>query len=118
MNSDTCGKVIDTVLDALFCLFDVVTIIIDPSVENFVALAADAACMAIPFATGGGLVARGVSATSKAIDAAITVEKAVDAASGIKKVTGSYEILFESGKNYVGKGGFGRAITISKKIWY
>ena len=28
----------------------------------------------------------------------------------MQKATGAYEIVFASGKNYVGKGGFGRAI--------
>lgn len=42
--------------------------------------------------------------------------KAADAASDIKKATGTYEFLFKSGKNYVGKGGFKRAITSAIRI--
>lgn len=44
------------------------------------------------------------------VDVAKATYKAADAASDIKKATGTYEILFKSGKNYVGKGGFKRAI--------
>ena len=37
--------------------------------------------------------------------------KTADAASDIRKATGSYEILYKSGWNYIGKGGFYRAIN-------
>lgn len=36
--------------------------------------------------------------------------KTADAASDLRKATGSYEIVFKSKKNYIGKGGFHRAI--------
>ena len=49
------------------------------------------------------------------IDTAKTVYKTADKASDIKKATGSYEIIFKSGKNYVGKGGFNRAIQSAKR---
>lgn len=68
--------ILDTILDALFCLVDLVCVAIDPSVENYAALAADVACLAIPFATGGGMVTRGISAATKAIDTIQTVDKA------------------------------------------
>lgn len=83
MYSDSSGAVIDTILDIIFCIVDVVAVIIDPSVENQIALAADAACLAIPFATGGGLVARGVSAANKAIDAYNAVDNTLDAYNAI-----------------------------------
>lgn len=71
----------------------------------------------VPFVTGVGEVTRAVRTTKKAIeytddaiDAAKATYKAADAASNIRKATGTYEILYESGKNYVGKGGLKRAI--------
>ena len=71
----------------------------------------------MPFVTDIGEVTRIVKTTAKAvdkaddvIDAAKAIYKAADATSDLRKSTGVYEILFESGKNYVGKGGFKRAI--------
>ena len=71
----------------------------------------------IPFVSGVGEVTRAVNTTRKVldkaddvVDAAKDIYKAADAASDIRKATGSYEIIYESGKNYVGKGGFKRAI--------
>ncbi len=55
--------------------------------------------------------ARAVEGANDAVKAAKTVCKAADAASPLQKATGSYEIIFKSGTNYVGKGGYKRAIT-------
>ena len=76
----------------------------------------------IPFVTGIGEATRAVKSTVKVvekstdvIDSAKKLYKTADAASDIRKATGSYEILFKSGKNYIGKGGFSRAITSAVK---
>ena len=72
----------------------------------------------IPFVTGVGEVTRAVKTTSKIVDksndvvsAAKTLYKQVPQSSDIRKSVGSYEILYKSGKNYIGKGKFQRAIA-------
>lgn len=45
-----------------------------------------------------------------AVDAARKLYNGADKASKFRKSTGTYEIIYESGKNYVGKGGFARSI--------
>ena len=74
----------------------------------------------IPFVTGVGEITRAVKTTVKVVDkttdvvdTAKTIYKTADVASDIRKATGSYEILYKSGKNYIGKGGFNRAIDSS-----
>ena len=52
-----------------------------------------------------------VDNATEVVDAAKTLYKTADATSDIRKATGSYEILYKSGKSYIGKGGFNRAIT-------
>lgn len=71
----------------------------------------------VPFVSGVGEVTRAVKTTVEIVDktedvvgAAKKLYKAADATSDIRKATGSYEILYKSGKNYIGKGGFKRAI--------
>ena len=71
----------------------------------------------LPFVTGAGEMTRAVHTTVKAVkkgedvvEVAQSLRKAAKAASPIKKVTGSYEILYKSKKTYIGKGSFKRAI--------
>ena len=51
----------------------------------------------------------------RAEESAWQTDDVVDAAKAakqiVKKATGSYEIIYESGKNYIGKGSINRAIT-------
>ena len=51
MRVDSSGAIFDAILDIVFCVVDVVVCIADPSVENHIALAADLACLAMPFVT-------------------------------------------------------------------
>ena len=66
----------------------------------------------IPFITGIGEAVKVVNASSKA-------DNVLDAAKAIKnkvnKSVGVYEITYSSGKNYVGKGPFARAIQSASK---
>ncbi len=52
------------------------------------------------------------------IDTTKTLKRAIDSAdtaNDIRRSTGSYEIIYKSGKNYVGKGNLNRAITSAKR---
>ena len=87
----------------------------------WVCLAGDAVDL-IPFVTGVGEATRAVtltlSATENTVDLVQTARKIYNTSnknSALRRMTGSYEILYESGKSYVGKGGFYRATTSAKR---
>lgn len=72
--------------------------------------------------TGVGETTRAIKTTvevvdkaSDVVDSAKTIYRTADAVSDIRKATVSYEILYKSGCNYIGKGGFKRAITSATK---
>ena len=75
-------------------------------------LAGDIADVAIPFVGGIGEAIDGMKLVGRVIEGADNV---VDGAKAIRRYvstsTGAYEIVYKSGKNYVGKGTFSRAIT-------
>jgi RHS repeat-associated protein len=77
---DPDGRIIDTVVDVGFLIYDVYAIATEgATATNVAALGADAAGLLIPGATGLGA---GVRATSHAADAVKGVEKVADAAKG------------------------------------
>ena len=115
---DHGGQFWDTVFDVISLGASIVEVCVNPTDPwAWAGLAGDAIDL-IPFVTGVGEVTRAVKTTVKVVDKATdvvdtakTIYKTADAASDIRKATGSYEILYKSGKNYIGKGGFNRAIT-------
>ena len=115
---DTEGSFWDTVIDVISLGVSVAEVIANPvDPWAWAGLAGDMIDL-VPFVTGVGELTRAAEITVKAVD---KTDDVVDAtrrlakASGIKKFTGSYEIIFESGKNYVGKGGLERA-TVSAAL--
>ena len=115
---DDEGAFWETVFDVISLVASVAEVVANPADPwAWAGLVGDAIDL-IPFVSGVGEVTRAVKVTVKAvdkaddvIDAAKTLYRAADSSSLIRKSTGSYEIIFESGKNYVGKGGFKRAMT-------
>ena len=115
---DRGGQFWETIFDVISLGASIVEVCITPTDPwAWAGLAGDAIDL-IPFATGVGEVTRAVKTTVKVadkatdvVDTAKTIYKTADASSDIRKATGSYEILYKSGKNYIGKGGFNRAIT-------
>lgn len=128
--TDADGEFWDTVFDIVSLGFSIVEVAANPSDPMaWIGLAGDVVDL-IPFVTGVGetvkavavvantadtiadvhKAAKAVDQVDDVVDAAKAVYKAADKTSDIRKATGSYEILYESGKNYVGKGGFKRAI--------
>ena len=115
---DRNGQFWDTVFDVISLGASIVEVCVNPTDPwAWAGLAGDAIDL-IPFVTGVGEVTRAVKTTvdvvdkaTDVVDTAKTIYKTADAASDIRKATGSYEILYKSGKNYIGKGGFNRAIT-------
>jgi len=116
--TDDSGAIWETVFDIVSLGVSVVEVCVNPTDPwAWAGLVGDAVDL-IPFVTGVGEVTRAVKTTKKivdgvdnVVDAAKATYKAADAASDIRKATGTYEILYKSGKNYVGKGGFKRAIS-------
>ncbi len=93
---DPSGHVIDIIADIFFIGWDIVDIIIDPTNPvNWTALGADAACTAVPFATGGGravkLTAKGIETANKSIKGLSKAEKIANFGSG--KAIMSYKAL-------------------------
>ena len=116
---DLQGYFWETIFDIISVGTDVAEIIIAPTdLLVWGSLGLDLVCTIVPGATGGGKAVKAIAKASevgKVSDGAKAVYKAVykaaDKANDIRKAIGSYEIIFESGKNYVGKGEFGRSIA-------
>lgn len=119
---DFSGNFWETAFDVISLGASIVEVCVNPRDPwAWAGLVGDAIDL-IPFVTGVGEATRAVKTTirvvdnaSDVIDSAKTLYRAADATSDLRRATGSYEILFESGKNYVGKGGFYRAITSASR---
>lgn len=112
VRKDAAGSIWETVFDIVSLAGSIVEVAITPGDPwAWAGLIGDALDL-IPFVTGIGEATRAIKATTKiankaddVVDAAKAVYRAADATSSIKKSTGVYEVLYASGKNYVGKGG-------------
>ena len=119
---DVGGEFWESAFDVVSLGASIVEVAINPSdIWSWAGLVGDVVDL-IPFVTGVGEVTRAVKTTVKIVDdaneVASTARKiynAADTASDIRKSTGSYEIMYKSGKNYVGKGGLDRAIKSAQK---
>ena len=118
---DRNGQFWESAFDVISLGASIVEVCVNPTdIWAWAGLVGDAVDL-IPFVTGVGEVTRAVKTTVKVadkaedvLDTANTLYKTADAASDIKKATGSYEIVYKSGKNYIGKGSFKRAMTSAK----
>ena len=116
---DNNGYAAETVWDVISLCSSAVEVALNPADPwAWAGLVGDIIDVAIPFVGGIGEVTRAIGTTVRVvdkaddvIDAAKVFRNTADAASDIKTSTGTYVVLFESGKNYVGKGSFNRAIT-------
>ena len=120
--SDKSGYFWETPLDIAGVATSVVNFVSKPTVANFGYLAWDVIATALP-GVPGSYISKAIKITAKNGAKADDVIKVAQQSyriasknSGLKKSSGVYEILFSSGKNYVGKGGFQRMITSGKKI--
>ena len=116
VRDDQTGEIFDTVLDLISLASSISDVIANPgSVSCWLALGADAVCLAVPGLSGGGVAVKALSKTDAVLDTAKSVYKLADKSSNIRKATGSYEIVFNSGKTYVGKGGYKRMLNSTKR---
>ena len=118
---DTNGYFWETALDVLSLGASIAEVALNPADPwAWVGLAGDLVDL-VPFVTGVGETTRAIKMTVSLADGATDVVDAarksynalskLDGASDFIKATGSYEIVFESGYKYVGKGGFYRSTT-------
>ena len=124
---DTAGNFLDTIFDVFSLGASIVEVISNPTDPwNWIGLAGDIIDL-VPGVTGVGEITRGVRGATKivseadnVIDGAKALRKAAETTYSIRKSTGSYEIIFKSGTNYVGKGGYKRAIVsaTTRQIMY
>ena len=116
---DNGGEFWETVIDVVSLCASVAEVMANPSDPwAWAGLVGDAVDL-LPFVTGVGEVTKAakisinaIQSSDNVVQAARRLYNAAGNASGLRKATGSYEILFESGRNYVGKGGFYRS-TVS-----
>lgn len=114
-NVDPSGQFLDIIADVAFILADLVTLGYDEifnggqnRTENLLALGADVAGAAVPFATGGGLAVRAGGAAADAArysdEAASVASKGPSLADEVPLANeGIYQFTATSGKTYVGQ---------------
>jgi RHS repeat-associated protein len=109
VRKDTQGYAAETVFDFISLGFSIADVIANPANPwAWAGLVGDIVDVAIPFVGGVGEVIKGVGTIDKTTD---VVKAAKKAKSVVSDSVGTYEIVYKSGKNYVGKGTFDRAIT-------
>lgn len=120
--TDDGGMFWDTLFDVVSLCVSIAEVVANPTDPFAWAGVIGDTVDLIPFVSGVGEVTRAVNGARKlidksedALDAARKLYKGADKASDWRKATGSYEILYESGQTYVGKGGFKRAIKSAEK---
>ena len=119
---DASGYAWETVFDIASLAGSVAEVMAKPSDPwAWAGLVGDVVDVALPFVTGVGEVTRATRTTVRLIsdvDDVVETARAFKRTSGvadeIRKSTGVYVVLYNKGQNYVGKGGFSRAITSAK----
>ena len=120
---DISGFAWETVFDIVSLAGSVAEVMAKPSDPwAWVGLVGDVVDVALPFVTGVGEVTRATRTTVRVIsdvddvvETAQVFKRTSGATDAIRKSIGVYVVLYEKGRNYVGKGGFNRAITSAKE---
>ncbi|MCB9765829.1 MAG: hypothetical protein H6739_39000 [Alphaproteobacteria bacterium] len=101
---DPDGRIVDTIADGLFILYDVYTLWQEPgSSTNWMALGADGAGAAVPFLTGGGMVVRVTTKGDHVVDGVNAVGKMAPSADEVAAV--GRELVEEGAEWVASKGG-------------
>lgn len=113
VRTDTGGDVWETVFDVISLGLSVADVVANPvNPWAWAGLAGDVIDVAVPFVGGVGEVVKCCGAINKAKD---VVDASKQAKKMVSKSVGTYEIIYKSGKNYVGKGTFDRAIQSAQR---
>lgn len=115
---DLSGDFWESPIDVITLGASIIEVAVNPTdIWAWAGLVGDAVDL-LPFVTGVGEMTRAVKTVSKAVDKtddiadiAKHLRKTDDLVKKARKATGSYEIIYSSGKNYVGKGSFDRAVN-------
>ena len=121
--SDHSGNAWETIWDIASLVTSVAEVAANPADPwAWAGLIGDVIDVALPCVGGLGEAVDAVKTTVRVVqgaddvvDAAKTFRRTADAADDIKKATGTYVVLYENGKNYIGKGGFQRAIKSAQE---
>mgnify|MGYP003291804785 CR=1 FL=1 len=112
MHKDTSGNALDTVLDFISLGTSIAEVALNPADPwAWMGIIGDVVDVAIPFVGGVGETMRLCGAIQGTTEVVSAAQKAK---SMVSKSTGVYDIAYKSGKHYVGKGSFDRAITSAK----
>ena len=119
---DRNGRFWETIFDVVSLGASIIEVSANPSDPLAWACLVGDTVDLLPFVTGVGEVTKSVKITVKTVnrsndvlDIARDTYKLADISSDLKKSTGSYEILYKSGRNYIGKGGFKRAMVSANR---
>lgn len=86
-NQDSSGQFWDLALDVVFTVGSLIAVAKNPiDLKAWAALGADLICMAVPFATGGGIAVRALAKTDNIIDAGRMMNKADNIADAGKAI--------------------------------
>ena len=116
---DASGYVWETIFDIASLAGSIAEVIAKTSdIWAWAGLVGDVVDVALQLVTGVGEITRAtrttveiISSVDDVVETAKIVKRTSSTASDIKKSTGAYVVLYEQGQNYIGKGGFRRAIT-------
>lgn len=75
--TDPSGHYVESAVDVAFIAYDLNELEDDPSLENYLALGADVAGLAVPFATGGGVAVRGTASGVRALGSVDNIGRSV-----------------------------------------
>ena len=124
MRVDNGGEFWDTVFDVISLCASVVDVVKNPDDPwAWVGLAADVVSLAVPFATGGGLIVDVITKSDNVVDFAKSCDKVKDVAkkvgNGIKKVANKISDCFVAGTMVATANGhsFIETITIGDYVW-
>ena len=112
MHDDASGKALDTVFDFISLGTSIAEVALNPADPwAWLGLLGDVVDVAIPFVGGIGETMRFCGAIE---DTTEVISAAQKAKSMVSNATGVYDIAYKSGKHYVGKGSFERAVKSAK----
>ena len=115
MGVDPTGEFLDTVFDVVSLCISAAEVVANPADPwAWAGLVGDVVDL-IPGVTGAGETVRLLKTSDRVVDVAKGLRKSGKLSDKVKKGTGSYEIIFNNGMTYVGKGGYNRMIKSAER---
>lgn len=115
MGVDPTGEFLDTVFYVVSLCISAAEVVANPADPwAWAGLVGDVVDL-IPGVTGVGETVRLLKTSDRVVDVAKGLRKSGKLSDKVKKGTGSYEIIFNNGMTYVGKGGYNRMIKSAER---